>query len=277
MEVRYSPDKEGFKKLTTEQLRKSFLIESLFVKNQIPMVYSDVDRSITGSAVPVGKTLKLTASKKEMAAKYFAERREIGIINIGGKGTITIDKKNYTMNNIDALYIGRGAKNISFKSSSSKKPAMFYFVSYPAHTSYPTRQVKLEDAESVHLGSVADSNKRTIHKYILPGKVETCQLVMGLTILEEGSVWNTMPAHTHQRRSEVYMYFNLRKDSIVVHMLGEAEETRHVIIRDKQAVLSTSWSMHAGAGTQNYSFIWAMGGENQAFDDMDWIPMEKLK
>lgn len=277
MEVRYSPDKEGFKKLTTEQLRKSFLIEGLFVKNKIPMVYSDVDRSITGSAVPVGKTLKLTASKKEMAAAYFAERREIGIINIGGKGTITIDKKNYAMNNIDALYVGRGAKNIYFKSSNSKKPAMFYFVSYPAHTSYPTMQIKLEDAESVQLGSVSDSNKRTIHKYILPGKVKTCQLVMGLTILEEGSVWNTMPAHTHQRRSEVYMYFNLRKDSIVVHMLGEAEETRHVIIRDKQAVLSTSWSMHAGAGTQNYSFIWAMGGENQAFDDMDWIPMEKLK
>lgn len=277
MDVRYSPDREGFKRFTTEELRKSFLIDNLFVKNQIPMVYSDIDRSITGSAVPVGKSLKLTASKKEMAAKYFAERREIGIINIGGKGSITIDKKNYTMNNIDALYVGRGVKNISFKSASSKNPAMFYFVSYPAHVSYPTKQVKLKDAESVHLGSVADSNKRTIHKYILPGKVETCQLVMGLTILEEGSVWNTMPAHTHQRRSEVYMYFNLRKDSIVVHMLGEAEETRHLIIRDKQAVLSTSWSMHAGAGTQNYSFIWAMGGENQAFDDMDGIPMGKLK
>lgn len=277
MEVRYSPDKEGFKKFTTDELRKSFLIDSLFVNNKIPMVYSDVDRSITGSAVPVGKTLKLTASKKEMAAKYFAERREIGIINIGGKGTITIDKKNYSMNNIDALYIGRGSKNISFKSTNSKKPAMFYFVSYPAHTSYPTKQIKLEDAESVNLGSVADSNKRTIHKFILPGKVETCQLVMGLTMLDEGNVWNTMPAHTHQRRSEVYMYFGLRKESMVLHMLGEAEETRHIIMRDKQAVLSTSWSMHAGAGTQNYSFIWAMGGENQAFDDMDAIPMTRLK
>jgi len=255
MEVRYSPDKDGFNKLTTNELRKSFLIESLFVKNKIPMVYSDVDRSITGSVVPAGKTLKLTASKKEMAADYFAQRREIGIINIGGKGTITVDKKSYNMNNIDALYIGQGSKNISFKSANSKKPAMFYFVSYPAHTSYPTKQVKLEDAESVNMGSVKDSNKRTIHKYILPGKVETCQLVMGLTMLDEGSVWNTMPAHTHQRRSEVYMYFGLRKDSVVVHILGEAEETRHIIMRDKQAVLSTSWSMHAGAGTQNYSFI----------------------
>lgn len=277
MEVRYSPDKEGFKRLTTDELRKSFLIDKLFVKNQIPMVYSDVDRSITGSVVPVGKTLKLTSPKKEMAADYFAQRREVGIINIGDKGTITIDKKNYQMNKIDALYIGRGAKNISFKSSNSKNPAMFYFVSYPAHTSYPTKQVKLKDAESVHLGSVADSNKRTIHKYILPGKVDACQLVMGLTILEEGSVWNTMPAHTHQRRSEVYMYFGLRKDSLVVHLLGDPEETRHVMVRDKQAVLSTSWSMHSGAGTQNYSFIWAMGGENQEFNDMDWIPMKKLK
>lgn len=277
MEVRYSPDKEGFKKLTTDELRNSFLIDNLFVKNQFPMVYSDIDRSITGSAVPAGKILKLTASKKEMAADYFAERREIGFINIGGKGTITIDKKNYVMNNIDALYVGRGAKNISFRSANANKPAMYYFVSYPAHTSYPNKQIKLEDAESVKLGSLADSNARTIHKYILPGKVETCQLVMGLTILEEGSVWNTMPAHTHQRRSEVYMYFGLRKESMVVHMLGEAEETRHVIMRDKQAVLSTSWSMHAGAGTQNYSFIWAMGGENQAFDDMDAIPMTKLK
>ena len=277
MEVRYSPDKEGFKKLTTNELRESFLIDKLFIKNQIPMVYSDVDRSITGSAVPVGKTLKLASSKKEMAADHFAQRREIGIINIGGKGVITIDKKNYKMNNIDALYIGRGAKSISFKSSNSKNPAMFYFVSYPAHTSYPSKQVKLEDAESVQLGSLADSNKRTIHKYILPGKVDTCQLVMGLTILEEGSVWNTMPAHTHQRRSEVYMYFGLRKDSVVVHLLGEPEETRHIMVRDKQAVLSTSWSMHSGAGTQNYSFIWAMGGENQEFDDMDWIQMKKLK
>ncbi|MBK8946323.1 MAG: 5-dehydro-4-deoxy-D-glucuronate isomerase [Ignavibacteriae bacterium] len=277
MEVRNSPDKIGFSYLSTDELRESFLIDSLFVKNQIPLVYSDVDRSITGSAVPVGKMLKLVATKKEMAADYFTERREIGIINIGGKGTITVDKVNYAMNNIDALYIGKGAKDISFKSTNSKNPAKFYFVSYPAHTSYPTKQIKIDDAVSVNLGSVADSNKRTIHKYILPGKVESCQLVMGLTILDEGSVWNTMPAHTHQRRSEVYMYFNLRPESIVVHLLGEPSETRHVIIRNEQAVLSTSWSMHSGCGTQNYSFIWAMGGENQVFDDMDWIDMKELK
>jgi 4-deoxy-L-threo-5-hexosulose-uronate ketol-isomerase len=277
MEVRYSPDQNGFKKFTTDELRKSFLIESLFQKNKIPMVYSDIDRSITGSAVPSGSTLKLVATKKEMAAEYFAQRREVGVINIGGKGSITVDKKNYQMNNKDALYIGRGSKNIEFKSSDSKKPAMFYFVSYPAHTEYPTRHIKYSQSTPVKLGSDVECNKRTIYKYIHPGTMPTCQLVMGLTELEEGSVWNTMPAHTHQRRSEVYMYFNINPDSFVMHLLGEPTETRHIIIRNEQAVLSTSWSMHAGCGTKNYSFIWAMGGENQEFDDMDAIPMKDLK
>lgn len=277
MEVRYSPDKNGFKKMSTDELRKSFLIDNLFEINKIPMIYSDVDRSITGSAVPVGTTLDLLATKQEMAAEYFTERREIGIINIGGKGSILVDDKNFEMNNIDALYVGKGSKKISCKSDNENEPAKYYFVSYPAHTSFPTKQIKLADAQSVNLGSVQDSNKRTIHKYILPGKVESCQLVMGLTILDEGSVWNTMPAHTHQRRSEVYMYFKLRPESLVVHLLGEASETRHVMIRNEQAVLSTSWSMHSGCGTQNYSFIWAMGGENQVFDDMDWIDMKDLK
>ena len=277
MEVRYSPDQNGFKKFTTEELRKSFLIESLFEKNKIPMVYSDIDRSITGSAVPSGKGLKLVATKKEMAADFFTERREIGIINIGDKGSIVVDKKEYKMANRDGLYIGRGSKKIEFKSASPKKPALFYFVSYPAHTSYPDNHIKFSQSTPVKLGTLKESNARTIYKYIHPGTMPTCQLVMGLTELEEGSVWNTMPAHTHQRRSEVYMYFNLKSDSYVLHILGEPIETRHVIIRNQQAVLSTSWSMHAGCGTQNYSFIWAMGGENQVFDDMDWIPMKDLK
>ena len=277
MEVRYSPDQNGFKRFTTEELRKSFLIESLFEKNKIPMVYSDIDRSITGSAVPSGKSLKLAATKKEMAADFFTERREIGIINIGNKGSIVVDKKEYKMDNRDALYIGRGNKKIEFKSADSKKPALFYFVSYPAHTAYPDNHIKFSQSTPVKLGSLQESNSRTIYKYIHPGTMLTCQLVMGLTELEEGSVWNTMPAHTHQRRSEVYMYFNLKPDSYVLHILGEPKETRHVIIRNQQAVLSTSWSMHAGCGTQNYSFIWAMGGENQVFDDMDHIPMKDLK
>jgi 4-deoxy-L-threo-5-hexosulose-uronate ketol-isomerase len=277
MEVRYSPDQYGFKRLTTEELRKSFLIESLFQKNKVSMVYSDIDRSITGSAVPSGKSLKLTATKKEMAADFFTERREIGIINIGDKGSVVVDKEEYKMANRDGLYIGRGSKKIEFKSANAKKPAMFYFVSYPAHTSYPDNHIKFSQSTPVKLGSLKESNARTIYKYIHPGTMQTCQLVMGLTELEEGSVWNTMPAHTHQRRSEVYMYFNLKSDSYVLHILGESTQTRHVIIRNQQAVLSTSWSMHAGCGTQNYSFIWAMGGENQVFDDMDWIPMKDLK
>jgi 4-deoxy-L-threo-5-hexosulose-uronate ketol-isomerase len=277
MQVRYSPDLNGFKKMTTDELRKTFLIESLFQENKIPMVYSDVDRSITGSAVPVGRVLNLTATKKEMAAKYFCERREIGIINIEGNGSVKIDGTKYVMGFRDALYIGRGAKDIQFVSNNKSKPAHFYFVSYPSHREYPVKHIKYEDAIHKHLGSVEDSNKRTIHQYIHPDILKTSQICMGLTELDEGSVWNTMPAHTHQRRSEVYMYFNLKPDSLVMHILGEPTETRHIIIRNKQAVLSTSWSMHSGVGTQNYSFIWAMGGENQVFDDMDWIPMTDLK
>jgi 4-deoxy-L-threo-5-hexosulose-uronate ketol-isomerase len=277
MEVRYSPDQNGFKKFTTDELRKSFLIENLFEKNKIPMVYSDVDRSITGSAVPSGKNLKLTATKKDMAANYFAERREIGVINIGDRGSILLDGIEYKMGNRDGLYIGKNAESIEFKSVSAEKPALFYFVSYPAHSSYPTKHISFTDATPRKLGSSSDANKRTIHQYIHPGTMKTCQLVMGLTELEEGSVWNTMPCHTHQRRSEVYMYFNLKPESFVVHILGEPTETRHIIIRNRQAVLSTSWSMHSGCGTQNYSFIWAMGGENQEFDDMDWISMKDLR
>ncbi len=277
MEVRFSPDADGFKRMSTDELRKTFLIDSLFEKNKIPTVYSDIDRSITGSVVPSGKTLKLTASKKEMAAKYFAERREIGIINIGNKGTIKVDNKKYAMEHKDALYIGRGSKSIEFASYNGKKPAMFYFVSYPAHNEYPVQHIKFSESTPVKLGSLKESNQRTIYKYIHPGTMPTCQLVMGLTELDEGSVWNTMPPHTHQRRSEVYMYFNLGKEGLVLHLLGEPTETRHIIIRDKQAVLSTSWSLHSGAGTKNYSFIWAMGGENQEFDDMDWIKMKELK
>jgi len=276
MDVRYSPDSKRFNEMSTEELRESFLI-SLFQKDKIPMVYSDVDRSITGSAVPVRKNLKLTATKKEMAANYFAERREVGVINIGGNGSIKVDNEVYKMKHKDALYIGRGSKKVEFFSNSSNKPAKYYFVSYPAHTSFPTTHAKFSEATPVHLGSLATSNKRTINKYIFPGGIQSCQLVMGLTELAEGSVWNTMPAHTHQRRSEIYMYFNLSDDSFVVHLIGKPNETKHIIVRDGEAVLSTSWSLHSGAGTNNYSFIWAMGGENQEFDDMDWISMKDLK
>ena len=237
MDVRYSPDQNGFKKLGTDELRKSFLIEDLFQKNKIPMTYSDVDRSITGSAVPSGKTLKLVATKKEMAANYFTERRELGIINIGDSGTVSVNGKVYKMDNKDGLYVGRGEKILSLKVIQQTKPALFYFVSYPAHKDYPDKHITFNKATKRNLGTVEDANKRVINQYFHPGNMQTCQLVMGLTELEAGSVWNTMPAHTHQRRSEVYVYFNLKPDSFVVHILGEASETRHIIIRDKQAVL----------------------------------------
>jgi len=277
MDVRFSTDPKGFQTMTTEELRKAYLIDNLFVPDDVPMTYSDVDRSITGSAVPVKKTLKLLATKKEMAAEYFCDRREIGVINIGGEGTITVDGKDYAMALKDALYIGRGSKDILFASKSSEKPAKYYFVSYPAHKEYPTTHACLADAEYAILGSQKDANKRKLNRLIHAKGIQSCQLVMGLTDLEEGSVWNTMPSHTHQRRSEIYMYFNVVQDAFVVHLIGQPNETRHIIMCDGQAALHPSWSIHSGVGTQSYSFIWAMGGENQAFDDMDGVTMDALK
>jgi len=276
MDVRFSTDPTGFRGMTSADLRKAFLIDQLFIHDEVPMVYSDIDRSITGSAVPVRGTLKLLASKKEMVAEYFTERREIGIINIGADGSIRVDGKEYPMAFKDAFYIGRGSKEIEFASKSVETPAIFYFVSYPAHREFPTTHAKFADAEPVRLGSQKDANKRTIYKYIHPNGIKSCQLVMGLTELEEGSVWNTMPPHTHQRRSEVYMYFNIDPNAMIVHLLGQPDETRHIVIRNRQAVLNPSWSIHAGVGTQNYTFIWAMGGENQVFDDMDGVKVNDL-
>jgi 4-deoxy-L-threo-5-hexosulose-uronate ketol-isomerase len=277
MDVRRSTDPKGFQKMTTEELRKAYLIDNLFVPDEVPMTYSDIDRSITGSAVPVRKSLKLLATKKEMAAEYFCDRREVGVINIGGEGTITVDRKEYPMALKDILYIGRGAKEILFTSKKAKTPAKFYFVSYPAHKEYPTTHATLAQAEHAYLGSQKDANKRTLNRMIHAKGIQSCQLVMGLTELEEGSVWNTMPSHTHVRRSEVYMYFNIAPDALVVHMMGEPDETRHLIIRDGQAALNPSWSIHSGVGTRHYSFIWAMGGENQVFDDMDGVKMDTFR
>ena len=277
MDVRYSTDPERFKTLPAESLRAMFLIDNLFALDEVPMTYSDIDRSITGSAVPKTKTLALLASKKEMAAEYFAERREIGIINIGGTGSIGVDGNVFVLGPKDALYIGRGARTVEFKSAKESDPAKFYFVSYPAHKEFPAVLVHFADADRSSLGSGQDSNKRTINRLIHAGGVKSCQLVMGLTELEQGSVWNTMPSHTHQRRSEVYMYFNIQPDAVVAHFMGQPEETRHMIIRNGQAVLNPSWSIHSGVGTRSYSFIWAMGGENQAFNDMDDVPMSLLR
>lgn len=277
MEVRLSTDPRSFNSLTTDDLRRLFLIDSLFTPDVVSMVYSDIDRSITGSAVPLKGVLKLLGSKKEMATEHFAERREIGIINIGSQGLIRVDGKDFPLGHKDALYIGRGSREIEFSSRTADAPAIFYFVSYPAHREFPTTLGKFSDAAATKLGSQKEANKRTIYKYIHPDGIKSCQLVMGLTELEGGSVWNTMPSHTHQRRSEVYMYFNMEPNAIVIHLIGQPTSTRHIIIRNQQAVLSPSWSIHTGVGTTNYSFIWAMGGENQVFDDMDSVGMNDLK
>jgi len=276
MDVRFSTDPGAFSTMTSAQLRKTFLLDSLFVPDAIPMVYSDIDRSITGSAVPTRAGLQLLASKKEMAAEHFAERREIGVINIGNTGSVTVDGNEIHMAHRDGLYIGRGAKEILFTSKDPEHPARFYFVSYPAHKALPTAHVRLGEAERNQLGSQKDANRRTIYKYIHPRGAASCQLVMGLTELDEGSVWNTMPPHTHQRRSEVYMYFNVQPDGVIFHMMGTPEETKHIVMRNEQAILSPSWSIHAGVATQAYCFIWAMGGENQVFEDMDGVVMTKL-
>jgi 4-deoxy-L-threo-5-hexosulose-uronate ketol-isomerase len=277
MDVRSTTDPKGFRTMTTDELRKAYLIDNLFVLDTVPMVYSDIDRSITGSAVPVKRELKLLGTKKEMSADHFAERREIGVINIGGDGSVLVDGKEYAMALKDAIYIGRGTKEIIFTSKQTSTPAKFYFVSYPAHKEYPTAHIHLADSEHVILGSPRDANKRILNRMIHINGIKSCQLVMGLTELEEGSVWNTMPAHTHLRRSEVYMYFNVAPDALVVHLMGQPDETRHLVMRNEQAVLNPSWSIHSGVGTRNYSFIWAMGGENQVFDDMDNVTMDELQ
>jgi 4-deoxy-L-threo-5-hexosulose-uronate ketol-isomerase len=277
METRSLLSKEAFSRLNTSELRNQFLIESLFCPGELYMLYSEQDRAIAGSAVPLKDELSLKASKKEMGAEFFTERRELGIINIGRTGTVKVDGSDYRLGNKDGMYIGKGEHLISFSSQNENDPAMFYFVSYPAHKEYPMCVVPYDNAEKNHLGELKDCNVRTINKYIRPGGVESCQLVMGLTEIEEGSIWNTMPAHTHQRRSEIYMYFNIKEDAALFHLMGEPAETRHIVMKNGEAVINPSWSIHSGAGTRNYSFIWAMGGENQVFDDMDWVEMKDLK
>ena len=276
MEVRYVADPIRFQRMTTSEIRDSFLVDKLFASDTIYLLYSEVDRGIIGSAVPGKKKLTLSASK-ELAADYFCERREIGVLNIGGKGQIAVDGKVFDLENRDGLYIGKGSKEIVFSSENSKNPAAFYLLSFPAHQTYPTKQAKLADAEAVHLGSAEASNKRTIYKYIHPRGIQSCQVVMGFTVLEPGSVWNTMPPHTHERRMEVYLYFDMAEDTRVFHLMGTADETRHIVVANRQAVISPSWSIHSGVGTGAYTFCWGMGGENQTFEDMDGIEIGAIK
>ncbi|MCL2216597.1 MAG: 5-dehydro-4-deoxy-D-glucuronate isomerase [Defluviitaleaceae bacterium] len=276
MQTRYSNHPEDVKKYTTDDLRRNFLIQPVFIVDEANLTYSHIDRIIVGGIMPVKKALTLTAGK-EMGVDTFFERREGGIINIGGAGTITLDGKAYEMNNQDGLYIGMGVKNIQFTAKDEKNPPKFYFNSAPAHQAYPSTLITLEDAKKVHLGAGDTSNKRVINQYVHPDVVKSCQLVMGMTILATGSVWNTMPSHTHERRMEAYFYFDMDADTRVFHLMGEPNETRHIVMGNEEAVLSPSWSIHSGCGTGRYTFIWGMCGENITFTDMDHVAMADLK
>ena len=280
MDIRYSCNQRDFKRYTTEETRNEFLIENLFVADEVTAVYSHVDRMVTLGIMPVNEIVPLDKGIDIWAnfgTHYFLERRELGMFNVGGEGTVTVDGTVYELGYKDCLYITKGAKEVTFQSKCCCKPAKFYIVSAPAHCSYETRLIKIADAAKKPLGALETSNKRVINQFIHPDVLKTCQLSMGMTVLEPGSVWNTMPAHTHERRMEVYMYFEVPENNVVFHMMGEGQETRHIVMQNEQAVISPSWSIHAGAGTSNYTFIWAMGGENMEFDDMDVIKTTELK
>ena len=280
MDIRYSVNQRDFKRYTTEEMRNEFLIETLFVPDQVTAVYSHVDRMVTLGVMPQKEQVPLDKGIdvwKNFGTTFFLERREAGMFNLGGPGTITADGITYELGYKDCLYLTRGNKEVSFASKDEAAPAKFYIVSAPAHTSYENKRITIQEAAKKPLGSLETSNKRVINQFIHPDVLKTCQLSMGLTILEPGSVWNTMPAHTHERRMEVYFYFEIPKDNVVFHMMGEGNQTRHIVMQNEQAVISPSWSIHAGVGTASYAFIWAMGGENLAFNDMDAIPTTELR
>lgn len=276
MEIRQPIHSVHAKQLDTSGLREQFLIEDMFQAGQINLTYSHIDRIIVGGAVPTTAALTLEGGK-EIGVDYFLERRELGAINIGEPGLVIVDGETFEIGTREAIYVGKGAKDIKFESVSAEKPARFYVNSAPAHMTYPTRKITREDASPETLGSQENCNVRTINKYLHPAVLPTCQLLMGLTELAPGSLWNTMPCHTHERRMEVYLYFDMKDDNIVFHYMGEPQETRHIVIRNEQAVISPSWSIHSGVGTAAYTFIWSMVGENQTFHDMDHVAMSDLK
>ena len=276
MRTRYANNPRDSKRYDTEELRENYLVEDIFKDDQIELVYSHVDRIIFGGIKPVYKELKLEAGK-EMGVDYFLERRELGIINIGGKAIVTIDGTEYELKEKDGLYVGKGNKEVSFKSVNPEEPAKIYVNSVPAHKEYETVKIDIEKANPVRLGDNKTLNKRTIYQYVHPNVCESCQLLMGLTMLEPGNAWNTMPCHTHERRMEVYFYFDMDDDTRVFHLMGEPTETRHLVVKNEECVISPSWSIHSGVGTSNYTFIWGMCGENKTFDDMDHISMDILR
>jgi 4-deoxy-L-threo-5-hexosulose-uronate ketol-isomerase len=279
MDIRYSANQRDFKRYTTQQTRDEFLISGLYQPDEVTAVYSHVDRIVTLGIMPVDENVSISKGidvYKNFGTSFFLERREAGFFNLGGAGVVTVDGAAYKLGLKDCLYITRGAKEVRFASEDKNAPARFYGVSAPAHCSYKTKLLTIADAAKKPLGAAETSNKRVINQFIHPDVLKTCQLSMGLTVLEPGSVWNTMPAHTHERRMEVYTYFDIPEGNVVFHLMGEGGETRHIVMRNYDAVISPSWSIHSGCGTASYSFIWAMGGENQVFDDMDVIRTEEL-
>jgi len=280
MDIRYSANQKDVKRYTTEELREEFLIENLYKADEVVAVYSHVDRMVTLGITPVTKAVSIDQGIDIWAnfgTDYFLERREVGFFNLGGAGACTVDGEVYEMGYKDCVYIAKGTKEVIFTSKDSQNPAKFFGVSAPAHHRYETKFISIADAAKRDIGAVETANKRVINQFIHPDVLETCQLSMGLTELASGSVWNTMPCHTHERRMEIYTYLDIPEGNVVFHMMGEGTQTRHLVMKNGDAVISPSWSIHSGVGTAAYSFIWAMGGENQAFDDMDTIPAEELR
>jgi len=278
MQVRQSIHSDHAKQLDTAGLRREFLIEKIFEKDTYTLTYSHIDRIIVGGIMPVNRAVSVGDEVgKQLGVSYFLERRELGVINIGGPGLVVVDAKTYEIGNEEALYVGKGAKQVEFSSVDAHRPAKFYYNSAPAHSRFPDKKITLAEASPSTLGDAATGNRRTINKFIVPDVLETCQLTMGLTKLEPGSLWNTMPCHTHERRMEVYFYFDMDEDTAVFHMMGQPQETRHLLVHNEQAVISPSWSIHSGVGTKRYTFIWGMVGENQVFDDMDHMAINELR
>ena len=269
-------DPVRYSRMTTEEKRATFLLEGMFRPGVIEFAYVDLDRTVIGSAVPTSAPLKLE-TEPELRAEYFLERRELGVLNVGGAGSVVVDGTTYELGKLSCAYVGRGSKDVSFASVDADNPAVFYLLSYPAHKEYPTAMVKFEDLEGLKLGAVETCNKRTIYKAIYRDGLKSCQLVMGFTLLDPGSNWNTMPPHTHMRRSEIYFYFDIDPAHRVLHLMGPPQETSHLVVADREVVVSPGWSIHAGVGTKNYTFCWGMGGENQAYDDMDVASIAELK
>jgi len=276
MDIRYAIHPDHLKSLDTDATRRHFLVEKLFEEDRVNLVYSHIDRIIVGGVCPVQETLRLEVTKG-LGVEYFLQRREMGIINIGSQGAVLVDGTEYLVEKRECLYVGMGCKGVSFKSIDKKDPAKFYFNSTPAHAAYPVVKVSKNNAQQVRLGTPEKANIRTINQLVHPSVLKSCQLVMGMTELAPSSVWNTMPSHTHDRRMEVYFYFDLPDDAVVFHLLGEPGETRHIVVRNEQAVITPSWSIHSGVGTGSYTFIWGMAGENQTFTDMDDVPMSVLR